>query len=175
VQLAYTILLPDELANRVRWAKFHVGERYGAEPWDLLTQPHITLKSPFEADELAPYSEYLRRLASETEPFEIVVGPPTLFEDWVLFYEVEQDERLHALQQRIVDDLGLQRVEHEATGWHFHVTIAETLDEERARAARDELDDAREFRFPLEELALWRGVEQAGYWAIFEVASVGDA
>jgi hypothetical protein len=32
VQLAYTILLPDERANRVRRAKFLVGERHDAEP-----------------------------------------------------------------------------------------------------------------------------------------------
>jgi 2'-5' RNA ligase len=175
VQLAYTLLLPDELANLVRRAKFVAGERYGAGPWDLLTQPHITLKSPFDADDVAPFSAYLHRLAAETKAFEVVFGRPTVFEDAVLFYDVEQDERLHALQRRIMDDLRLEPVGHEVTGWHFHITIAETLDEQHAHAARDELDDGREFRFPVAELALWRRVDVAGYWVIFEVASVHDA
>ena len=171
MQLAYAILLPDQLANRVRRARFLVAERYGAGARDLLTEPHITLKAPFETDRVEPHSAYLHRLAAATEPFEIVVGSPALFEDpWVLFYDVAQDERLHALQRRILADLAVEPRDHEASGWHFHVTVAGTLDEPQARAARDELDDGAEFRFQLERLALWRQVEDARCWTIYEVA-----
>lgn len=48
MQLAYALLVSDEVFNYVRQVQLEIHERFGENP-ELRLPPHITLKQPFEA------------------------------------------------------------------------------------------------------------------------------
>jgi 2'-5' RNA ligase len=170
VQLAYVILLPDDVHNFMRSVQADVYARYDASPAAFVLEPHITLKQPFEADELEPYERYLERLAEELEPIEIVMhGYGSFEEEGVVFLDVEQDPRLLAIQKRILGELALATALYESgepVPYYFHGTIAYGLSPGDLADARGRLGDTPEFRFPLERLGLFRGTEDG--WTVYK-------
>jgi 2'-5' RNA ligase len=171
VWLAYVILLPDDVHNFVRRVQAELYERYEANPRTPILEPHVTLKQPFEAGEVRPYEQFLDRLAAETDPFELVLNGYGFFErEGVVFLDVEQDERLNALQRRILNDLELESAEYESGSpdpYYFHATIATGLSAHDLAAARDRLGETPEFRFTLDRLAIFRG-ETEGSWTLYK-------
>ncbi len=171
MDLAYLILLPDDVHNFIRRAQAELYDRYEASPATLVLEPHITLKQPFEADELGRYEHFFDRLAAETEPFELVMRGFGFFEaEGVVFLDVEQDERLQVMQRRILEELELEPAEYESgkpVPYYFHATIAAGLSPEDLTDARARLDEAPGFRFPLEQLGMFRR-ETEGPWTLYK-------
>jgi 2'-5' RNA ligase len=171
VLLAYVILLPDNVHNFVRRVQADVYTRYDASPFTLPLEPHVTLKQPFAASEIAPHEDYLDRLAAETEPFELLLRGLAVFEgdEGVLFLDVEQDPRLLRLQRRILHELELEPVEFESgepRPYYFHATIATGLAPTDLADAQARHATTPEFRFQLERLGLFR--ETLETWTLYK-------
>jgi 2'-5' RNA ligase len=170
VLLVYAILLPDDVHNYMRRTQADVYERYEASRFTLPLEPHVTLKQPFEAADIAAHEEYLDRLAQETEPFELTLSGLGVFEDdGVLFLDVEQDPRLLALQHRIIDDFGLAPAEFESghpRPYYFHATIATALAAGDLAEARARHAPTPAFRFAIDRLALFRETEDT--WTLYK-------
>jgi 2'-5' RNA ligase len=170
VLLVYAILLPDDVHNFVRRLQAHVYERASANLFTLPLEPHVTLKQPFDAPDIATHEEFLDRLARETERFQLVLHGLGVFpEEGVLFLDVEQDARLLALQHRILDELRLQPGEFESgepQPYYFHATIATGLAPTDVEEARTQHAHTPEFRFPLERLGLFRKTEET--WTLYK-------
>lgn len=170
MKLAYAILLPDEVHNFMRRTQAGLYERYEGSRTTLALEPHVTIKQPFEAAELGSYERYVDRLAQETEPFELVMHRFGFFEEeGVVFLDVEQDPRLLALQRRVLDDLALEPAMYESeepVPYHFHGTLATGLSPEDLSAAREQLGDTPEFRFPLETFGLFRCTDET--WTLYK-------
>lgn len=168
--LAYVILLSDDVHNFLRRVQAEVYQRYDANPWTLSLEPHVTLKQPFESDEVEPHEQYLEQLAVETEPFELLLrGLGAFEEDGVLFLEVEQDPQLLALQHRILDELRLDPGEFESghpRPYYFHATIATGLAPADLKQARELHAATPEFRFALDRLGLFRKTEET--WTLYK-------
>ena len=174
MKLAYVILPPDEVHNFMRRVQADLYERYEGSRTTLALEPHVTIKQPFEAAELEPHEQYLERLSEETEPFELVMHGFGFFEqEGAVFLDVEQDPRLFALQRRVLDDLALEPAMYESEApvpYHFHGTLATGLSAEDLSAAREQLGDSPEFRFPLETFGLFRCTEET--WTLYKRAAV---
>jgi len=175
MQLAYALLVPDDVHNWMRRRSFELVERYGGR---LSTVgPHVTIKNAVEAEAAAPYEDYLDRLAAEMEPFELALHGLGFFEapSWVVYLEVEQPEDLHALHRRVPNELALEPAEFEGAGFHFHATLALDLPPDAHARARSELvgQPTPEFRFPLERIYLARYVDELGIWATYRIARLG--
>lgn len=159
VQLAYVILLPDDAHNYMRRVQAELYRRYEASRSTLRLEPHITLKQPFEADAPERHESYLEELAAEIDPFELVMDGFGFFEDeGVVFLDVQQDERLIALQHRMLAELELEPAVYESgepVPYHFHGTLASGLSSRDLADARAHLSDTPEFRFPLRKLGLF--------------------
>lgn len=177
MQLAYVILLPDDVHNFMRRAQAELYELYGGSRKTLALEPHVTLKQPFEASELEPYERYLDRLAAELEPFELVMSGLGSFEDeGVVFLDVEQDERLHAIQRTLLDSLALEPAEYESgepAPYRFHGTLTTGLSSDQLEQALASLGDTPEFRFPLRRLGLFRYSEET--WTLYKRAKLARA
>ena len=174
VQLAYALLVPDDVHNWTRRRSFELVERYGGR---LSTVgPHVTIKNGFEAETAAQYENYLDRLAAETEPFELALHGYGFFEApaWVVFLEVEQRDELRTLHRRVLDDLALEPAQFEGADLHFHATLALDLPPDAHARARTKLTDepTPRFRFPLERIALARYAEELGIWTTYRIAAV---
>ncbi len=170
VRLGYAILLPDDAHNTARRLAVDLYERYRPSNDGLLIPPHVTLKQPFETRELVRCEELLDRLAADTDPFDLVLrGFGTFAAEGVVFVDVEQDERLFALQRRLLDELGVEPALYEngdPAPYHFHATLVYGLTPEQLRDARGRLAETPEFRFRLERLALFRFVGGIG-WIVY--------
>lgn len=170
MRLAYVILLPDDVHNFMRRIQADLYGRYHAGRQTLALEPHITLKQPFEADELDPFEQLFDRLAVETDPFELVMRGFGFFEaEGVVFLDVEQQERLLEIQRRILAELALEPGEYESgkpVPYYFHGTIAAGLSSDDLAGARATLGDTPEFRFPLEQLGLFRRTEET--WTVYK-------
>lgn len=170
VRLAYVILLPDGVHNFMRRVQAELYERYEGSSTTLALEPHVTIKQPFEGAGLEPYESYFDRLASETEPFAIVMRGFGFFEaEGVVFLDVEQDPRLLALQRRVLDELPLEPAMYESgepVPYYFHGTLVTGLSAEDLGDARDRLGETPEFRFRLETLGLFR--ETKGTWRLYK-------
>ena len=166
---AYVILLPDDVHNFMRRVQAELYERHEGSRTTLALEPHITIKQPFEAEQAEPYERYFDRLAEETEPFELVMRGFAVFEtEGVVFLDVEQDSRLLALQRRVLEELALEPAPYESgepVPYHFHGTLIQGLSPEDLAAARAAVGDSPEFRFPLEQLGLFRYTEET--WTLY--------
>jgi 2'-5' RNA ligase len=175
MQLAYALLVPDDVHNWMRRTSFELVERYGGRLSTVV--PHVTIKNAFDAEAAEQYEQYLDRLAADTEPFELVLRGYGFFEapGWVVFLGVEPSEELHALHRRVLDDLSLEPAQFEGPDFHFHATLALDLSPDEHARARAELTDkpTPEFRFPLERIGLARYAETPGMWTTYRLARVG--
>ncbi len=175
MQLAYAILVSDEVFNYIREVEVEIHQRFGKNP-ELRLPPHITVKQPFEGEAFGPFEQYLRTLAAEVEPFEIVARGFGSFDDsGVLFLDVVQDRWLKELQARVLRDLapyGVNPAPVERGLYHFHVTVAFGLEPGHFTSARDTYASRGvEFRFPVRELALFYRIGP-NEWIIYKKAKL---
>jgi 2'-5' RNA ligase len=171
VQIAYVILLPDDVHNFIRRVQVELYDTYAASEATRALEPHITLKQPFEAGDAEPYEDFFDRLTVETDPFELELRGYGFFEgEGVVFLDVTQNERLHALQRRILEELALEPAQYESGSplpYHFHATVATGLSPDDLTGARDDFDQTPEFRFPLERLGMFRR-DAEGPWTLYK-------
>jgi len=174
VLLAYAILLPDAVHNRVRETQLAIEREYGRNPTRRL-EPHITLKQPFEAATLEPFVTYLEDLAHDVPSFEIVITGVRSFDDGTLFLDVIQDPRLDTLRRRILRDLvaqGVRPAPVEDGRYHFHATLAAGLRPDEFARAQAALEETHvEFRFIFDTLGLFCGLGPEE-WIVYRRASV---
>jgi len=177
VELAYVILLPDDVHNFMRRVQAELYDRYVASHRTLALEPHVTIKQPFEADGVEPYDAYLDRLARETKSFDIVMRDYGFFEEeGVVFLDVEQDPRLLALQHDLLGALDLEPGMYESgkpVPYYFHGTLATGLSADDLADARANLGDTPEFRFPLARFGLFRSTEET--WRLYRRVKLAQA
>jgi 2'-5' RNA ligase len=160
MQLGFAILLPDEVHNAIRRLQLDIAQACGGNP-ALKLYPHITLKQPFHAKELAPVESYFDELASAMTPIRIEMEGVRRFEkDEVIFVDVPAPPALEELRLAVLAELGsrfgVKPRDIEDDRYHFHATLAYNLTPgafERAwKAVRD--NDVR-FSFETDALGLF--------------------
>lgn len=156
--LAYVILVGEELHNYMRHLQVEMLREYGA--WrGIEVSPHITLKQAFAVRDLEPFERYFDRLVAEIEPFEIAVRGVGVFDDGVIFMDVAHNGLLDSLRRRVVQNLstefGVRPNELEDDRYHFHATLAQGLPPSSLARARRALEGMQgEFRFVCDTVGL---------------------
>ncbi len=140
MRIGFAILLDDESHNFARQMELELCEKCGL-CWGLRQSPHITIKGPFDTDELEPFAKYLENFAKHFEPFEIELDGFNYFEGKsnVIFLDVKENPRLKEIQSKIISDLRkkfhIEPYEIEFNGWKFHSTLA-TVDVSKEKLAK---------------------------------------
>ena len=135
MQVAYIIPLDAVVQTFAQRLAEEAQRGFGANR-ALVIEPHITLKTPFEAADLAPFQCLLDDLASELSPFELHITGINWFEPDVIFLDVVQDTRLDALRRSLLAalaEVGVRPDAVEGDGYHFHITVAWGLPTEAIR------------------------------------------
>ena len=171
MRLSYAILLPDDVDNFMRRVGADLFDRYGTSETTLLLEQHVTLKQPFEAERLAEHEGYLDRLAADLPPLELRMRDFGTFDyEGVVFLDVEPHARLHALQARIIADLGVVPAMFESgepEPYRFHGTLAMGLTAAQLAEVRGTLGKTPDFRFLVARLGLF--VETPAGWLLRRV------
>jgi 2'-5' RNA ligase len=158
LDLAYVILVSEDLHNYMRRLQLRILREYGAT-FGVEVSPHITLKQAFPARDVDPFERYFDRLVAGIEPFEITVRGVGFFDRGVAFMDVVPSGPLDALRRRVVRDLstefGVEANEFEDDRYHFHATLAQGIPSTSLERARRQLGSIQaEFRFVCDTLGL---------------------
>jgi 2'-5' RNA ligase len=180
VQVGLALMVSDEVHNAMRRLQLDLAEACGGNPALRLT-PHITLKQPFHARELAPIENYFDELASGVALGEVSLRGIGYFDDeseGVAYADVVPDPALERLRRRILTDLAARfRVtpgDVEDDHYHFHATLAYHLSSDQVARARAALADVTlDLHFTPERLALF--YYTGDLWIVYRLARLGPA
>jgi 2'-5' RNA ligase len=128
---AAIVLLSDfTVQNRARRMVFELNARHGVQFYASLLPAHVSLKQPFEFEDMDALEAYFDGLAARTAPFRIDLDR-VYYEEWsgyaILGLSVVETPRLRGLHEQINTELaGLfkdTRAAHDGSGYHFHLTV----------------------------------------------------
>lgn len=125
MQLGIALTVPSEVSDFVRDKELYLSEKYHTIG-GLKQPPHVTIKWPFEADDIKPFEEYCKDLAARTVPVQIIYDGYGMFDE-AFFLKVKSTPELVALHCQILDELkafGVNKRPFEGPDQQFHTTLA---------------------------------------------------
>ncbi|PWU02441.1 MAG: RNA 2',3'-cyclic phosphodiesterase [Bacteroidetes bacterium] len=165
------IVLPDELALRVRNIQEDISKRFHSER-SLHSPPHITLLPPFNfpVESKEKLESAIGDFASQRMRFEITLSGFNCFKNRakpVIFIHVDENSALSHLQKDLVNDferLQIIPVEESRRDFHPHCTVAfRDLSAKFFKIAWNEFKDKRfEGSFLAKEICLLKSTR--GFW-----------
>src|SRR5438309_11198105 len=160
MQLGFAILLPDEVHNAIRRLQLEIAQAVGSNP-ALKLIPHVTLKQPFHAKELAPIEAYFDELVQSVKPIRVEMdGVGRFEEDEVIFVDVAALPELEKLRLEVLRELGdrfrVKPRDIEDARYHFHATLAYNLPQGGFEPAWEAVKDTNAgFSFEADALGLF--------------------
>lgn len=135
MKAAFALLTDTEVHNLVRKMAWEIHEKHGTGTIHNRLPPHISLKQPFDVQDLAALEGYMTQLASSIQPFEVTLTEiqivPKLFagiEYGILWVDVQETDILRNLHYRLNDELnqrfGNTQADYDGPTYHFHLTVA---------------------------------------------------
>jgi 2'-5' RNA ligase len=165
MQIGYGILVEEEIFNYMREKEVELFKKFGLEA-GLKQPPHITIKPPFEAEDLELHFKYIEKLAKEIDPFEISIKGFNHFGNKVIYLDVMHNEKLFALNKKITLDLHESKDE-----MIFHSTIAYSdINNKEFQEAYDMMikKPTPEFKFKFNKIGLFYKLSSDSGWIILK-------
>ncbi len=128
MKIGFVILLEENACyNFIRKIEIELYEKFGLS-WGLKRSPHITIKYPFEIENMGQLEEYLENLAQKTRQFDVEFMEFSSFDNKVIFLDVRENPLLRKLHLKILKDLGkifgIKGDRFEGERIKFHSTIS---------------------------------------------------
>jgi 2'-5' RNA ligase len=178
IEIALVILVDNTTFNRTRLIQKVLWERLDTTI-GLKVSPHISLKLGFfiSASKIGVFEDYLDRLVSELQAFEIQLVGFGSFPGGILFLDVKSNPRLDELRRRILSDLleqfGVLPNRFEGDHFHFHLTLASDLSIPGLALAQQTLEPFDfEHRFHLDTIALL--IHLGECWTTYKQVRLSD-
>lgn len=179
-KIGYAILLDDASHNYARGMELDISQRFQTRG-GLRQSPHVTIKPPFTVETLEPFIEYFDQLAQTTEPFDIELNGIDFFEPKVIFLNVEKNQKLHTLHQRIISDLKANhsidfnpKTEGENVRFHSSLAVSDLTEENFYKAKEYLKDEKPRFTFRATTLGLFFYLGPEEGWIIYRRAKLGS-
>jgi 2'-5' RNA ligase len=175
MHIGFAIIPSDEVHNYTRDIELELCDKFGL-CWGLRQSPHITIKPPFEVQELYPFIKYIDNLAANLKPFEIEICGFNLFPELnVIYLDVRENNELRKLREGIRDDLkekfGIKPNKFEGDEWRFHISIAlKDVTKEKLQKALNYLNNKPRpsFKFMLNTLGVFYYLGEEAGWIIIK-------
>jgi 2'-5' RNA ligase len=164
--IGYAILLNDECHNFVRQIQLELHQNLGLR---LARQsPHITIKAPFETEDIKPHIAYLETLAATINPFEIEFNDFGTFGDKVIYLAPSENPALldlhHQVLAEVADQFNLKPHQFEGENIRFHASIAGFSDAQKFKEALGYLQSIRvNLKFQIKTLGLFYYLGEGGW------------
>jgi 2'-5' RNA ligase len=115
----------------------------------LLQPPHVTIKWPFEVEDITIFERYCEELAKKINSFEVSIEGYGFFEPEVIFLKVIPSKELVNLHLKILYDLktnfSIEKNQFEGQNQQFHTTLAyEDISQEMFSKAKEELENSEQ-------------------------------
>ena len=169
-------MLQEESHNFIRKVQLELHQEIGI---GLPRQtPHITIKCPFDTEEVDSYLSYFQELARNIQPFELVFKNFGYFGEQVIFLEVVATEALIQLHRQIVNDLeetfGLQPDPYDWPNVKFHASIAGFQSPKRFKAAKAYLSQyTPNFNLRITKIGVFYYLGPGQSWIVLQQYALG--
>jgi 2'-5' RNA ligase len=189
LKATFALLANTEIHNLVRKLAWEMHQKIRTGTRHCSLPPHISLKQPFQIEDLVALEDYMAELASSMEPFEVQLTElqiePFVFdgiEFGILWIDVQETEYLRHLHNRVNDELsqrfGDTRAVFDGSEYHFHLTVnlgGQPNDAYR-RFFRELSDPRINLRYTVRELAMFvydEPMGPAGEYLSYKILPIG--
>lgn len=175
--IGYAIMANDECYNFVRKIQLELHQEMGT---GLARQsPHVTIKSPFETDEIEDHVLYLESLSNSIKSFELELEGFGSFGENVIFLAVKKSQKLMELHQKILSEVkahfGLEPHDFEGENIRFHMSVAGFDSSESFHSAQLYLKKYNpKFKYKIETLGLFYYLGNGNGWIVNRKISIGS-
>ena len=172
--IGFAIIVNDSSHNFIRQIQVELNQELG---FRISRQsPHVTIKTPFEVEEIEPLTQYLENLAKEIQPFPIRLKGFGYFGEQVIFLDVEEKDSLNQLHWRILNDLkeefAIEPHQFEGDNVKFHASVAGYSDPEDFQNAQNYLKRYQpDFQFQATTLGIFYHLGNDG-WVVYRKISL---
>ncbi len=134
MKTAIAILTDTEVHNFVRKLAWEIHRKYRTGTTICRLPPHVSLKQPFEIEDIARLEAYIHEFAQTIRPFEVKCTElqlvSTIFEGaetgllWMAVQETECLRQLHdRLNQELAQRFANTQAPFDGAAYHFHMTV----------------------------------------------------
>ncbi len=127
MKCTFALLVDEKIHNFIRKKAVEMHSETGCGFYAAQLQPHISLKQPFEIDDLKKAEDYFDRLSKSIKPFSITVGPTFVWKNLFALDVVENSElrKCHNKINRELKELFENtHALHDGDSYAFHATIS---------------------------------------------------
>jgi 2'-5' RNA ligase len=167
--IGYALMLNNECHNFIREIQLELHQVIGI---GLPRQtPHITIKSPFEINDIKNHVEYIEDLSLRIKPIDIEFDGFGTFGNKVIFLNVKENQELHNLHWKIIHEVkekfNLTPHEFEGENIKFHASIAGFNNEDTFRRAYKLLSKYQpDYNFKVTELGIFYYLGEEKGWMV---------
>ncbi len=178
--ICFVIILNGKIHNYVRKQELSISRMFNTRG-GLRQSPHITIKFPFETDNLESLERYFDELVETVEPFEIEIDGIDYFEPKVIFLNVCPNKNISALHFKVLKDLreqfSIQSHELEGKNVRFHITLAykDLTEEDFCESKKFLKNEHPYFRLIFNTLGLFYYLKENDSWIIYKRAKLKKA
>lgn len=175
--IGYAIMANVESHNFIRKIQLELHQEMGS---GLARQsPHVTIKSPFETDEIEDHVLYLENLSRNMKPFEMELEGFGSFSDKVIYLALKQNPKLTVLHQKILSEVkrrfDLEPHDFEGENIRFHMSVAAFENPESFHIAQLYLKKYNpKFKFKVGTLGLFYYLGNGNGWIVNRKFSIND-
>ncbi len=171
MQIGYGILLDGKVFNFMRGAEIMLQDKFGFEK-GLRQSPHVTVKPPFETEDLTPYLEYLETLCSETDTFKIKFKGFNSFGKKVIYLDVMPNEKLMSIYKKITKDLDLPEDDMIFHGTLAYGDVEEDKFDEAINLLKNNFDP--EFEVTARQIGLFYQLSNDEGWVVIKKCNLNN-
>lgn len=176
MKIGYAILLEEESHNYARMVELDLCKKFGFT-MGLKQSPHITVKSPFEIDDIDPFLDYADKIAIETTTFDIEIKGINYFEPNVAYLDIVKNCHLSDMHFKFVQELqenySIQPDELEGEKMVFHSTLAlKDINEKNFTEVKKFMNNYNpHFQFTAKRLGVFYNLGDAG-WIVVKIVKL---
>ena len=127
MKCTFALLVDDKIHNLMRKKALKMHFETGCGFYAAQLPPHISLKQPFEIDDLKKAEDYFDKLSKSIRPFSITVGPTFVWKN-LFALDVAENPELRECHNKINRELKEifenPSALHDGDSYAFHATIA---------------------------------------------------
>lgn len=171
MKIGIGITLSDEVFNYVRSLELKIMQSTKVST-GFNQPPHITIKSPFQTNDLNSHLDYIKNLARTTIQFPVKMSHINYFEPSTVYLSIKQNKKLDDLHERILSDLnikfGITPNSFEGEKMIFHSSLAINLDKKSFIKVKEccMKIDQKEVLFMANTIALFYYIDSTKEWII---------
>ena len=175
MQIGYGIILGEDVNKFMRGIELLLFDKFNLEA-GLHQPPHVTIKPPFEVDDVVPYQNYLDELCEKIKPFDVHLKGFNCFSNKVIYLDVQHNPRLYDIYETIFKDIkDKYDPELERDNMIFHGTLAyDDIEEETFNKAYEYLKEnyQPDFKVTVKKIGLFCQLYDGGEWIIIKQKSL---